>query len=155
MWFSFFHARICKIGFVPQCYKRVVVKGDSFGELLKCCVMSTLFCHREMRGFPSPFNLNLTEPRLRLLESMEPQNQYQTHMRKKQMRYANYLPNREAVYLKVTQSCLTLCDPMDCSLPSSSVHGILQARVLEWVAISFSRGYSRPKDQTQHCRQIL
>ena len=137
------------------CYKRVVVKGDSFGELLKCCVMSTLFCHREMRGFPSPFNLNLTEPRLRLLESMEPQNQYQTHMRKKQMRYANYLPNREAVYLKVTQSCLTLCDPMDCSLPSSSVHGILQARVLEWVAISFSRGYSRPKDQTQHCRQIL
>ena len=71
------------------------------------------------------------------------------------MRYANYLPNREAVYLKVTQLCLTLCDPMDCSLPSSSVHGILQARVLEWVAISFSRGYSRPKDQTQHCRQIL
>ena len=39
----------------------------------------------------------------------------------------------------VEQLCLTLCDPMDCSLPSSSVHGILQARVLEWVAISFSR----------------
>ena len=39
----------------------------------------------------------------------------------------------------VTQSCLTLCDPMDCSLPGSSVHGIFQARVLEWVAISFSR----------------
>ena len=37
-----------------------------------------------------------------------------------------------------TQSCPTLCDPMDCSLPDSSVHGILQARVLEWVAISFS-----------------
>ena len=54
------------------------------------------------------------------------------------MRFANYLPNREVVYLKVTQSCLTLCDPMDCSLPGSSVHGILQARVLEWVAISFS-----------------
>ena len=58
------------------------------------------------------------------------------------MRYANYLPNREAVYLKVTQSCLTLCDPMDCSLPSSSVHGILQARVPEWVSIAFSRGFS-------------
>ena len=130
-------------------------KEISFGELLKCYVMSTLFCHREMRGFPSPFNLNLTEPRLCLLESMEPKNQYQTHMRKKQMKLANYLPNREVVYLKVTQSCLTLCDPMDCSLPSSSVHGILQARVLEWVAISFSRGSSRPKDQTQHCRQIL
>ena len=39
----------------------------------------------------------------------------------------------------VAQSCLTLRDPMDCSLPGSSVHGILQARVLEWVAISFSR----------------
>ena len=37
-------------------------------------------------------------------------------------------------------SCLTLCNPMDCSLPGSSVHGIFQARVLEWVAISFSRG---------------
>ena len=39
---------------------------------------------------------------------------------------------------EVAQSCLTLCDPMDCSLPGSSVHGILQARVLEWVAIAFS-----------------
>ena len=41
---------------------------------------------------------------------------------------------------EVTQSCPTLCDPVDCSPPGSSVHGILQARVLEWVAISFSRG---------------
>ena len=39
---------------------------------------------------------------------------------------------------EVTQSCPTLCDPMDCSLPGSSVHGIFQARVLEWVAIAFS-----------------
>ena len=38
------------------------------------------------------------------------------------------------------QSYLTLCDPMDCSLPGSSVHGIIQARILKWVAISFSRG---------------
>ena len=44
--------------------------------------------------------------------------------------------------LKFTQSCLTLCDPVDCSPPDSSVHGILQARILEWVAISFSRGSS-------------
>ena len=48
-----------------------------------------------------------------------------------------------------TQSSLTLCDPMDCSPPDSSVHGILQARILEWVAISFSRGSSQPRDQTQ------
>ena len=46
------------------------------------------------------------------------------------------------------QSRPTLCNPMDCSLPGSSVHGILQARMLEWVAISFSRRSSRPRDQT-------
>ena len=49
----------------------------------------------------------------------------------------------------VAQSCLTLCNPMDCSMPASSVHGIFQARLLEWVAISFSRGSSRPRDRTQ------
>ena len=49
----------------------------------------------------------------------------------------------------VTQSCPTLCDPMDHSPPGSSVHGILQARVLEWVATSFSRGSSWPRDQTR------
>ena len=50
---------------------------------------------------------------------------------------------------EVTQSCSTLCDSMDCSLPGSSAHGIFQARVLEWLAISFSRGSSRPRDWTQ------
>ena len=49
---------------------------------------------------------------------------------------------------EVAQSCLTLCDPMDCSLPGSSIHGIFQARVLKWVAISFSRGSSQPMDWT-------
>ena len=44
-----------------------------------------------------------------------------------------------AAAAKSLQSCPTLCEPMDCSLPGSSVHGILQARILEWVAISFSR----------------
>ena len=48
----------------------------------------------------------------------------------------------------VTQSCLTLCDPMDCSLPDSSVHGTSKARILEWVAISFSRGSFRHRDWT-------
>ena len=50
---------------------------------------------------------------------------------------------------EVAQLCPTLCDPMDCSLPGSSLHGILQARVLTWVAISFSRGSSQPRDQTR------
>ena len=49
----------------------------------------------------------------------------------------------------VTQSCLTLCDPMDCSPPGSSVHEILQARIMEWVAISFSRGSSQPRHRTR------
>ena len=49
----------------------------------------------------------------------------------------------------VAQSCLTLCDRMDCSLPASSVHGSLQARILEWVAISVSRRSSQPRDRTQ------
>ena len=53
---------------------------------------------------------------------------------------------------EVTQSCPTLCNPMDCSLPGSSVHGILQARILEWVAISFSRVSSWPSDQSQVSR---
>ena len=49
----------------------------------------------------------------------------------------------------VTQSCLTLSDPMDCSPPGSSVHGILQSRILEWVAMPSSRESSQPRDQTQ------
>ena len=48
----------------------------------------------------------------------------------------------------VAQLCLTPCDPVDYSLPGSSVHGILQARILKWVAISFSRGSSWPRDQS-------
>ena len=53
-----------------------------------------------------------------------------------------------SVYGCVHTQCLTLCDPMACSLPVFSVHRILQARILEWVAISFSRGSSWPRDQT-------
>ena len=53
------------------------------------------------------------------------------------------------VCVLVVQSCLTLCDPMDYSWIGSSVHGILQARILEWVTIPFSRGCSWPSDQTQ------
>ena len=45
------------------------------------------------------------------------------------------------------QSSLTLCNPMDCSLPGFSVHEIFQARILEWVAISISRGSSQPRDR--------
>ena len=49
---------------------------------------------------------------------------------------------------EVAQSCPALCDPVDCSPPGSSVHGIFQSWVLEWVAVSFSRGSSQPRDRT-------
>ena len=52
------------------------------------------------------------------------------------------------VKVLVAQLCPTLCDLMDCGLPGSSVHGILQARILRWVVIPFSRGSSRPGDRT-------
>ena len=53
-----------------------------------------------------------------------------------------------AAAAKSLQSCLTLCDPIDSSPPGSPIPGFLQARTLEWVAISFSRGSSQPKDRT-------
>ena len=59
------------------------------------------------------------------------------------------------VHAKSLQSCLTLCDPMDCSPSDSSVPGILQARILEWVAMPSSRGYSWPGDQTHVCLRLL
>ena len=60
-----------------------------------------------------------------------------------------YLISHFCLYLAlVAQSCLTLCDPVNCSPLGSSVHGILQARILEWVAVPFSRGSSWPRDQT-------
>ena len=53
------------------------------------------------------------------------------------------------VCAKSLQSYLIFCDPMECSLPCSSIHGILQIRILEWVSISFSRGSSCPRDGTR------
>ena len=67
-----------------------------------------------------------------------------------------YTTAGKTVKVKV-KSCPTLCDPVDCNPPGSSIHGILQARILEWVAISFSRGSSQPRDQSgvPHCGQTL
>ena len=59
---------------------------------------------------------------------------------------------------QLLQSCSTLCDPMDCSLPGSFVHGIFLARILEWIAMPFSRGFFPTQGLNQsllHCRQIL
>ena len=61
----------------------------------------------------------------------------------------NYRERLCAVLCLVTQSCPTLCDPMDCSPPGSSVHGILYAKILEWVVMPSSRGSSQLRDRTQ------
>ena len=72
-----------------------------------------------------------------------------TYMRLRQM---ETIVRKSSIYYMISpkqsdkESCLTLWDPMDCSLPGSSVHGILQARILEWGAISFSRRSSQPRD---------
>ena len=60
-----------------------------------------------------------------------------------------YMHNMHRECSVIAQSCLTLCYPMDCSLPGFSIHGIFQARIPEWVAISFSRRSSQPRDRTQ------
>ena len=52
---------------------------------------------------------------------------------------------------EVTQSCLTLCDPMDCSLPGSYVHGIFQARILEWIVISSPGDFPKPVIEPKSC----
>ena len=63
-----------------------------------------------------------------------------------------YLTYMQSVCVLVSQSCPTVCDPIDCGPQCSSVHGILQARILEWVAIPFSKGSSWPRDWTQVSR---
>ena len=62
--------------------------------------------------------------------------------------YPYKVVNNACMHAHSFQSCLTFCDPIDCSPPGSSVHGILQARTLEWVARTCSRGSSQPRDQT-------
>ena len=65
-----------------------------------------------------------------------------------------WCPSLQESESEVTQLCPTFCNPMDCSLPGSSIHGIFQARILEWIAISFSRRSSQPRDWTQVSRIV-
>ena len=70
-----------------------------------------------------------------------------THHINKRIDKNHMIISKWKVRVLVTQSCPTLCDPMNCSPPGSSVHGILQARILKWVAVPFSRGSSWPRDR--------
>ena len=100
----------------------IVLRENSFGSLLTCCGITTMF---------QILNLFTCPP---------------AHS-KVGCKMAS--PVTQCVHTQLLHSCLTLCDCMDCSPPGSSVHGILQARILEWVAISASsRGIFRPRAQT-------
>ena len=70
-------------------------------------------------------------------------NSYYQSYRNKNLKYTNLWSESE-----ISLSCLILCNRIDCSLPGFSAHGIFQARILEWVTISFSRESSRPRDRT-------
>ena len=100
------------------------------------CFMLT-HCRSEFPGTPSSGLINL-------LEGLE-----------KNWEHFTYWISSLLWVSEVTQSCLTLCNPMDYSLPGSSVYGIFQARILEWVAISFSRGSSWPRDRTWVSRRCF
>ena len=65
------------------------------------------------------------------------------------LKFMFYLFEHHVLCAEVAQSCQTLCDPMDCNLPGSSVHGILQARILYWIAMPSSRGSSWLRDRTR------
>ena len=70
-------------------------------------------------------------------------------LREKRGENWSLLPSSACMHAKLLQSCVTLCDSMNCSLPGSSVHGILQARLLEWVAMPSFRGSSGPRDSAR------
>ena len=98
------------------------------------------------RGYPIPSPADLPEPVIELGCPALQANSLPTEPSGKPLSL-HYCLDGMCV-CEVAQSCPTLCDPMDCSLTGSSVHGIFQARVLEWVAISFSRGSSPPRNRT-------
>ena len=72
----------------------------------------------------------------------------QNHTRDNQQKWNKWLLAGVVCNAQLLQSCPSLCDPRDCGPPGSSVHGILQARILEWAAVPFSMGSSQPRDRT-------
>ena len=111
------------------------------------CIVSPSICHEVMGQANWPWTTEWSSWQRRIEFCQEnalviANTLFQQH---KRWLYTWTSPDRKKS--EVAQSCLTLCDPVDCSRPSSSVHGVLQARILEWVAISFSRGSSQPRDQ--------
>ena len=109
-----------------------------------------LFGYTAGRTFPGTALQFETPPKCCLLSlHLSPESNLYHSMKVLTGYTCSYLFGLYAGLCLVTQSCPTLCDPMDCHLPGSSVCGILQAKILEWVAMPFSRGFSPPSNQTQ------
>ena len=115
-------------------------RGRSGGQVFPCLSeFSTVYCGPHSPLERVSFNSNPKE------------RQWQRMF--KLLHNCTYLTHSEWVS-EIAQSCPTPCDPMDYSLSGSSIHGIFQARVLEWIAISFSRGSSWPRNWTQVSRIV-
>ena len=96
----------------------------------------------------------LSPKELMLLNCCVGEDSWESPLDSKELKPINPKGHEKVLESEITQTYPTLCDPIDCSSPGSSIHGIFQAIVLEWVAISFSRGSSRSRDQTQVSRIV-
>ena len=110
-----------------------------------------IFQARILEGLPFPSPGDLPNPGI---EPRSPALQANSLATELQGKPIHGLRHVETSQVLVAQLCPTLCNPMDCSPPGSSVHGILQARILEWVAIPFFRGSSQPRDRTRVSRTV-
>ena len=133
-------------------YFFVATAGDHHKGLMRVGFLpKTLFpgytaiSHFIFSGSPAGASITqeLGEPILCTVENLPP---YQQFLCIRDSASSDSTTSKLNICCLVAKLCLTLCDPMDRSPPGSSVHGISQARILEWVAISFSRGSSRPRD---------
>ena len=150
------HKKTC---YLTESKRSLRLQGRSVHPSLGAPHHTTHLCNPRRSGLQSP-GLGSTAwsswptPRTVHVSSPEASQDYYTWFKVTTTKSAHslskprILKNLHWKKVLVPQSCLTLCDPVDCSPPGSPVHGILQARTLEWVAISSSRGSSPPRDWT-------
>ena len=113
--------------------------------ILKSLILTCVPKHEPPSHLP-PYNISVGHPHAPAPSMLYPASDIDWRFDSYMIVYIHFKCVKFESQSVVAQSCLTLSDPMDCSLPGSSVRGILQARILEWVAIAFSRGSSRPRD---------
>ena len=136
---------LCSLSFSSQPFASLSLP-PSFSSFLLPLSLKISF------SLPTWIWLDITTQRLPLFPIIKiPRERFWTEMVKLTLawRWRGWTKPSEVKWSEFARSCLTLCDPMNCRLPGSSVCGIFQARVLEWVVISFSRGSSWPRDRTR------